>query len=122
ADGFAFHERWLERLNAKPVKRRSAVEQYGMLADDVLEDIPHDRVLLLDHFLSLLNRGAVAGGFQLVIDERLEKLERHLLGQTALVEAQLRADDNHGPARIIDALAEKVLAEAALLAFQRVRK
>src|SRR5258707_1893731 len=62
----------------------------------------------------------MALGFELVINERLEELERHLLRQTALVEFQFRADDDHGAAGIVHALAEKVLAETALLALERV--
>ena len=59
-------------------------------------------------------------GFQAVIDERLEKLERHLLRQTALVKLQFGADDDDRAAGIIHALAEQVLAEAALLALERI--
>ena len=53
-------------------------------------------------------------------DERLEQLERHLLRQTALLQAQLRTDDDHRTARVVDALAEQVLTEPALLALQHV--
>ena len=53
-------------------------------------------------------------------DERLEQLERHLLGQAALVQLELRADDDDRTARVVDALAEQVLAEAALLALEHV--
>jgi hypothetical protein len=52
--------------------------------------------------------------------ERLEQLERHLLGQTALVQLQLRADDDDRTARVVHALAEQVLAEATLLALEHV--
>ena len=120
ADGFSFHEHRFERLNAEAVKRGSAVEQHGMLANHVFENVPDDRFLRLDQFFGLLDGGAVARGFELVIDERLEKLERHLLRQTALVELQFRADDDDGTAGIVHALAEQVLAEAALLALERV--
>src|SRR6266851_4167070 len=120
ADGFAFDENRFERLNAQTVKRRSAIEHYRMFADDVFQDVPHDGFLLLDHFLGLLDGGAMALGFELVIDEWLEELERHLLGQTALVELQLGADDDDGAAGVVHALAEKVLAETALLALERV--
>src|SRR3984893_4430778 len=120
ADSFTFDEHRLEGLNAEAVKRRSAVEHHGMFANHVFENVPDDGILLLDHFLGLLNGGAVTLGFELVIDEGLEKLERHLLWQTALVKLQFRADDDYGTARVIDALAEKVLAEAALLALERV--
>ena len=53
-------------------------------------------------------------------DERLEQLERHLLGQAALVQLELRADDDDRTARVVDALAEQVLAEAPLLALEHV--
>ena len=92
----------------------------GMLADHVLEDVPDRRFLRLDEFLGLLDGGAMARSFQAVIDERLEELERHLLRQTALVELQFRAHDDYRTAGIIHALAEQVLAEAALLALQSV--
>ena len=62
----------------------------------------------------------MAALLEAMIDERLEQLERHLLGQAALVQLQLGTDHDDGAAGVIDALAEQVLAEAALLAFERV--
>jgi hypothetical protein len=59
-------------------------------------------------------------GVQAGIDERLEQLERHLLGQAALVQLQLRTDHDDRTAGIVDALAEQVLTEAALLALEHV--
>src|SRR5260370_7800880 len=91
-----------------------------MLENDVFQNDPNNSFLLLDHFLGLLDGGAMALGFELVIDEWLEELERHLLGQTALVELQLGADDDDGAAGVVHALAEKVLAETPLLALERV--
>src|SRR6202030_3636422 len=120
ADRFTFDEHRLESLNAEAVKRRSAVEHHGMFANHVFENVPDDRILLLDHFLGLLDGGAVTLGFELVIDEGLEKLERHFLWQTALVKLQFGADDDDGTAGIVDALAEQVLTEATLLALESV--
>src|SRR5579884_3859609 len=60
------------------------------------------------------------GLLQLVVNEWLEKLEGHLFGQTALMELEFRPHDNHGATGVIDALAEQVLAEAALFPFQCV--
>src|SRR5215831_17074803 len=122
ADGLTFDERRLERLNAEAVQGRRAVQENRMLANDVFQDVPDHGFLLLHHFLCLLNGGAVALGLELVIDERLEELQRHFLGQTALVELQLGADDDYGTAGVVHALAEKVLAEATLLALERVAK
>ena len=91
-----------------------------MVFDHLFQNVPNHRILLLHQFLGLLDGGAVAALFQAVIDERLEELERHLLGKTALVELQIRTDHDHRTARVVHALAEQVLAEAALLALQRV--
>ena len=119
-DGFAFDQHGLERLNAEAVQRWSAVQQDRMVLDDLFEDVPNDRILLLDEFLRLLDGGAMAALFQPVIDERLEQLERHLLRKTALVQLEFGADDDDRTAGVIDALTEQVLTEAALLALQRV--
>ena len=76
--------------------------------------------LLLDHLLGLLDGGAVPVLFKLLIDERLEQLKRHLLGQTALVQFQFRTDHDNRTAGVVDALTEQVLTETALFAFERV--
>ena len=119
-DGLAFHQHRLERLNAEAVQRGSAVQQNGMVLDDLFENVPNHRILLLHQFLGLLDGGAMAALFQAMIDERLEQLERHLLGKTALVQLQLGTDHDDGTAGVVDALAEQVLAEAALLALERI--
>ena len=91
-----------------------------MLGDDLLEDVPD----LGRHRVDvLLRRLDVLDGLPLdepAHDERLEELERHQLRQAALVELQRRAGHDHRAARVVDALAEQVLAEAALLALEHV--
>ena len=119
-DRLAFDQHRLERLDAEAVQRRRAVQQHRMLADDLVEDVPDLRLLLLDELLGLLHGRCLAERLQARVDERLEQLERHLLRQAALVQLQLGTDHDHRAARIVDALAEQVLAEAALLALQHV--
>src|SRR5690242_21078470 len=51
---------------------------------------------------------------------RSEQLQRHLLGETALVQLQVRADDDDGAARVVHALSEQVLTEAAFLALEHI--
>ena len=119
-DGLAFHQQGLKGLNAQAVKRGSAVEQDGVVLDDFFQDIPHHRFLPLHHFLGGLDGGAVSGLFQPVVNERLEKFQRHLLGKTALVEFQLRTHHDDGAAGVVHALAQQVLPEAPLLAFEGV--
>ena len=55
-------------------------------------------------------------------DEGLEELDRHFLGQTALIDLEFGTDDDDRTAGIVDALAEQVLAEPALLAAQQSGK
>src|SRR5437588_12361439 len=117
-DRFAFNQHRLERLNAETVKGWSAVEKDWMILDDLFQNVPNHRILLLDQFLGLLDRGAMAALLKTMIDEGLKQFERHLLRKTALVQLQLRTNDDHRTSRVVDALAEQVLAEPALLAFE----
>ena len=119
-NGLALDQHRLEGLNAEAMQRRGAIEQHRMLADHLIEDIPNLRLLLLDELLRLLHRGGVALGVEPRIDERLEQLERHLLRQPALMQLELGADHDDRAAGIVDALAEQVLAEPALLALEHV--
>src|SRR5215472_12360745 len=93
-DRLALDEDRLERLNAEPVQGRRPVEQHGMLADYLLENVPHLRPLALDEALRSLDGRGLASQLQLLEDERLEELERHLLRQSTLVQAQLGSDDD----------------------------
>jgi hypothetical protein len=85
-DGLALHEHRLEGLDTEAVKRRGPVQQNRVLLDDTLEDVPHLGTPPLDHPLGRLD---VLG--QLQVDqplhhEGLEQLQRHQLGQPALVQ------------------------------------
>ena len=119
-DRLALDQHRLERLDAETVQGRCTVQEHRMLLDDVLKDIPHLRATALDHALGRLDVLGEFGVDQTLHDERLEQLERHDLRQTALVELQGRADHDDRTARVVDALAEQVLAEAALLALEHV--
>ena len=119
-DRLALDQDRLEGLDAEPVKRGRAVEQHRVLADHLVQDVPHLGPLLLDHLLRALDGRDEAALLELVVDEGLEELEGHLLGQPALVEAELRAHHDDRAARVVDALAEQVLAEAARFALEHV--
>ena len=121
-DRLALDEHRLERLDTEAVERRRAVQEHRMLGDHLLEDVPDLRLHRVD---VLLRRLDVLDDLPLdepAHDERLEELERHQLRQPALVELEVRAGDDHRPSRVVDALAEQVLAEAALLALEHVRE
>src|SRR4051794_33849672 len=119
-DRLALDKNGLEGLNPEAVQRWRAVQEYRVLGDDLLEDVPdlgRHRVDVLLRRLDVLDGLALD---QPAHDERLEELERHELRQAALVQLERRARDDHGPARVVDALAEQVLAETALLALEHV--
>src|SRR5258707_6554171 len=119
-DGFALDQDGLEGLDAQAVQRGGAVQEHRVLADDVLQEVPDLRTLLLHHLLGRLDGGDQPLFLQLRVDEGLEQLQGHLLGQAALVELELGADHDDRAARVVHALAEQVLAEPALLALQGV--
>ena len=52
--------------------------------------------------------------------KRLEQLERHLLREPALVQLQLRTDNDDRPARVVDPLAQQVLPEPSLFPLERI--
>ena len=116
----ALHQLRLEGLDTQPVQRRCAVQQHRVLGDDLFEHIPHLRTLTLHHPLGALDVLRVVQVDQTLHHERLEQLERHQLGQTALVQLELRADHDDRTARVVDALAEQVLTEPALLALEQI--
>ena len=102
------------------MERRRAVEQHRMLANHFVEHVPDFRTHAFDHALRALDVVRLAAVDELLHHERLEELERHLFGQAALVQLEVRADDDDRTARIVDALAEQVLPEAALFALEDV--
>ena len=119
-DGVALDQNGLERLDAHPVQRRRTVQQNRVLMDDLLKDIPDLIVPSLDHSLGALDRIGVPVLLEVANDERLIQLQRDLFGEPTLVEFQIGTDDDHGPRRVVDAFAEQVLAEPALLALDHV--
>ncbi len=97
-----------------------AVQEHRVALDDVAQDVPHLGTLALDEALRALHRLHEPLVLELPDDERLEQLQRHVLRQPALVQLQLGADHDDRAARIVDALAEEILAEAALLPLEHV--
>src|SRR5687768_17359775 len=85
-----------------------------------VENVPDLRRLALNHLLRAPNGVDVAEFLQPTDDEWLEQHECHFLWQPALMELQLRSDDDDRTARIIDAFAEQVLTETSALALKHV--
>ena len=112
----AVNEHGLERLDGQTVKSRSAVEQYGMLFDNVFEAVPYVGVDTVDLLLRVLDVGRLLRLDKTLHDERLEQLESHFLRQTALIYPQFGSDDYNGTSGVVDTFAEQVLTETSLLA------
>ncbi len=120
ADGFAFDEHRLERLDGQTVQRRRAVEQDGVAFGHLFQHVPHFGRLPLNHLLGRAHGVHIAQFFEAADNERLEQHERHLLRQPALIELEFGADDDDGTARVIHAFAQQVLAETSVLALEHV--
>ena len=118
----ALDEHGFECLNAQSVKRGRTVQQYGMVTDDLFEYIPNLRFNALYLALRRLDVGSGLLLDQLLHNEGLKQLERHLLGQTALIHLQLGADNDNGTAGIVNTLSKQVLTETSLLAAKHLRK
>ena len=119
-DSLAFDQQRLKRLNAETVQRRRPVQQHGVFLDHLFENVPHDRVVVLDLFFRRLDGGGNAHLLEAGEDERLEQFQRHELGQATLVQLERGAHGNHGTTGIVNALAQQVLAEATALALDHV--
>src|ERR1700757_2360866 len=91
-----------------------------MLANNFVENIPNFGAFLLDHLFGALNGGHMAALFELVVNKGFEKLQRHLLGEPALVEAKLGSHHDNRTAGIVDSLSQEVLSEASSFSFEHV--
>src|SRR5207302_8052923 len=99
-----------------------AVQKDGVVLDHLFENVPDLGRDAIDVTLRALDVVSEPALDELPHDERLEGLERHLLGQAALVELEVVADDDDLAAGVVHALAEQVLTEPALLAAEHVRQ
>jgi len=91
-----------------------------VFTDHVVENIPDNRFFALHHFLGGLDGCRQAAGFQLGENKRLEQLQRHALGQTALMQTQGRTHHDHRTTGVVNALTQQVLTETTLLALDHV--
>ncbi len=119
-DGLALDQDGLESLDTQSVQGRRAVEHDRMLFDDILEDVPDLAVNLFDQLLGVLDILGNLSALQFLHDKGLEQFQRHLLGDTALVDLQLGTDDDNASSRVVDTLAQKVLAETSGFTLQHI--
>ena len=121
-DGPAFHQHRLKGLDAQAVQGRRTVQQHRVFLDDVFQHVPHLGFDPLHHPLGALDVMGVGVLHQLLHDEGLKQLQRHFLGQAALIHLQFRPYHDNRTAGIVHPLAQQVLAEAPLLAPEHIRK
>ena len=117
-NGRAFDQQRLKGLNTKAVQGGRAIQHHRAILDDLLQHFPNFGAVALDQAAGTLYICGIIVQHQTGNYEWAEQFQRHALGQTALVELQVRADDDDGAARIVDALAEQVATEATLLALE----
>ena len=121
-DGLAVYEAGLKGLDTQAVQGRRTVQQNRPLLDDLLQDLPDLGALLFNDSFRALDIDGIVVLDEAVDHKGLEQLQRHALGQAALVQFQVGTDDDHRPPGIVHTLAEQVAAEAALLALQVIRQ
>ncbi len=119
-NGLPFNQYGLEGLNRKAVQRRGAVEHNRVAFGHLIQNVPHDFFFAFDHLLGAANGVHNAALFEFADNKGFEQHQCHFLRQTALIQFQIRADDNDGTSGVVHALAEQVLAEPALLAFEHI--
>ena len=122
-NGLTFHQQRREGLNTEAVQGRGAVEQHDFVLNHFLQSIPNlvPRVAVtLEHLAGALDVGDDALLLENLEEEGFEQFERHALGESALVQFELRPDDDHRATGVVDALAEQVLTEPSLLAAQEI--
>ena len=118
--GLAFDQDGLESLDTQTVQRRRTVEHDGVFLDDFFKDVPHHGRTGFHFLLGRLDGRGDAALLELREDEGLEQLQRHQLGQTALVQLEVRTHGNHGTTGVVHALAQQVLTETTALALDHV--
>ena len=121
-NGAALYEYRLKRLNTQSVQCRCAVQHNRMLLDNIFQYIPDLGLEPFHHALCGFDVVRQPVLNQLFHYKRLEQLDCHFLRQTALVNFQFRADNDNRTSRIVNTLAQQVLAETPLFAFQHVGK
>ena len=97
-----------------------AVKQDVLALDDLVECVPNHCFARLDQTSSAADIMRVIMLNQPADDKWFKQLDRHLLWQAALIDLKLWTNDNYRTARVIDALTEQVLAEAALFALKHI--
>ncbi len=104
------------------MQSRSPVQNNWIFGNNLIENVPNLLSSFLHHLTSTFYGGNVSFIFEFVIYKGLEKLQSHFLGNTALMESQMRTDYDNRTPRVIYTFSQKILPETTLFTFQHVRK
>ena len=121
-DRIPFDQHNLKRLDAEPMQRRCAVQENRAVLSDLFQHIPYFRTQTIHHALRALDVVRVVVLHQATHDERLEQFQSHAFRQSTLVQTQLGAGHDYGTPGVVDAFAQQVAAEPAMLPLQQVRQ
>ena len=128
-DGFTFNKYRLESLNTESMKRGRTVKHNRMILDNGFECVPDLGISSFNGLFGGLDVGflgtvvlVAADVNQSLHDEGLEQLKSHFLRKTALINLQVRTDNDNRTAGVVNTLTEKILTEASLLTFEHIRK
>src|SRR5262249_14829300 len=91
-NGLTLDQLWFKCLNRKAVQSRRTIQEHRMAPGYFVKNVPHFRRLAFNHLFCAAHRVHVPEIFQATYDERLEKNERHLLRQPALIQLELWTD------------------------------
>ena len=121
-NGVSLNQDGFERLDTQPVQRRSTVEHHRTGLDHFLQYFPHLRFFSFNEAPSSLHVDSVVVFDELLHDKGTKQLQRHAFRQSALMQLELRANDDNRAARVVHPFAKEVPSKPTLFTLQHVRK
>src|SRR4030042_3039907 len=93
-----------------------------MVMNNFFENCPNVLLSSFEHSFCALYGIGQPSFFQFPYNKGLEEFESNFFRQAALVQLEVRTDNNNGTCRIVNALAAQILSKSALLAFYHICK
>src|SRR3989338_2796321 len=91
----SFNQDRMKSLNSQPVQSRSAIQKHVLAFDHLFKHRPDLRRAFLNQLVGAANVKSELRLQNPGYDKGSEKLEDHMLRQTALIELELRTDYDH---------------------------
>ncbi len=119
-DGIPFNQFGLESLHRQAMQGRGAVEKHGVLPRHLVEGVPDDGFLFLDHLFRATHGVHLAELLQTANDEGLEEDQGHLFRQTAFVQLEFGTNHDDGAPGVIDPLPQEIHPEPPCFSLKHV--